>query len=62
MKFILEKCKAYSSFALVTLPNRYMGIVLFLQKDLLFSLALAKDLLLKIKKIIKKKKIFFIKN
>ena len=30
MKFILEKCKAYSSFALVTLPNRYMGIVLFL--------------------------------
>jgi len=30
IKFIWEKCKAYQEWMLVTLPNRYMGLVLIL--------------------------------
>jgi hypothetical protein len=30
MKFLWEKCKAYKEWALVTIPNRYMGLVLLL--------------------------------
>jgi len=30
IKFIWEKCKAYKEWMLVTLPNRYMGVVLIL--------------------------------
>jgi len=30
MKFIWEKFKAYKEWMLVTIPNRYMGLVLFL--------------------------------
>jgi hypothetical protein len=30
MKFIWEKLKAYKKWALVTVPNRYMGLVLLL--------------------------------
>ena len=30
MKFIWEKLKAYQEWILVTVPNRYMGLVLFL--------------------------------
>ena len=30
MKFIWEKLKAYKEWILVTVPNRYMGLVLFL--------------------------------
>ena len=28
MKFLWEKCKAYKEWVLVTVPNRYMGLVL----------------------------------
>ena len=28
MKFLWEKCKAYKEWVLVTIPNRYMGLVL----------------------------------
>ena len=30
MKFLWEKLKAYKEFVLVTVPNRYMGLVLLL--------------------------------
>jgi hypothetical protein len=30
MKFLWEKCKASYKWILVTIPNRYMGLVLFL--------------------------------
>jgi len=30
MKFLWEKLKAYKEWALVTIPNRYMGLVLLL--------------------------------
>jgi len=30
MKFIWEKLKAYKKWVLVTVPNRYMGLVLLL--------------------------------
>jgi len=30
MKFIWEKLKAYKEWILVTVPNRYMGLVLLL--------------------------------
>jgi len=30
MKFMWEKLKAYKEWILVTLPNRYMGLVLLL--------------------------------
>ena len=30
MKFLWEKLKAYKEWILVTVPNRYMGLVLFL--------------------------------
>jgi len=30
MKFLWEKIKAYKETIFITLPNRYMGIVLFL--------------------------------
>ena len=30
IKFIWEKFKAYKEWSLVTLPNRYMGLVLLL--------------------------------
>tara|TARA_Y100000310_G_scaffold85780_1_gene82594 strand:+ start:387 stop:503 length:117 start_codon:yes stop_codon:yes gene_type:complete len=30
MKFIWEKLKSYKERVLVTIPNRYMGLVLFL--------------------------------
>ena len=30
MKFLWEKLKAYKEGMLVTVPNRYMGLVLFL--------------------------------
>ena len=29
MKFIWEKFKAFKKYTLVTVPNRYMGLVLF---------------------------------
>ena len=30
MKFLWEKLKAYKEFILITIPNRYMGLVLLL--------------------------------
>jgi len=30
MKFLWEKLKAYKEFVLITVPNRYMGLVLLL--------------------------------
>ena len=30
MKFLWEKLKSYKEWILVTVPNRYMGLVLFL--------------------------------
>jgi len=30
MKFLWEKFKAYKEFVLITVPNRYMGLVLLL--------------------------------
>ncbi len=30
MKFLWEKIKAYKEIIFITIPNRYMGIVLFL--------------------------------
>ena len=30
MKFLWEKFKAYQEWILVTVPNRYIGLVLFL--------------------------------
>ena len=30
MKFLVEKIKAYKETIFITIPNRYMGIVLFL--------------------------------
>jgi hypothetical protein len=30
MKFLWEKLKAYKEILLVTIPNKYMGLILFL--------------------------------